>query len=132
MEGPAVLADGQTATSWRAAGMVAAAISVVIGEGLKPLTTSHTPSDSSHAATGSAAAAARAEPCSMAPNSVANTAMISRGAPMSPINGDEAGHEAGAVHQGAQQQCVDVHLGATTRVLCAAVNFHIPVRCSIT
>ena len=43
--------------------MLAVAIPVVIGEGLKPFTTSHTPSESSQAATGSAASAAKEEYC---------------------------------------------------------------------
>jgi hypothetical protein len=60
---------------------------VVAGEGLKPLTTSQTPSENSHAApgiTGSPASPVKEECCS---NSVANTAIISRGPPMSPIKG---------------------------------------------
>jgi transposase len=43
--------------------VLAVAIPVVIGEGLKPFTTSHTPSESSQAATGSAASAAKEEYC---------------------------------------------------------------------
>ena len=64
-----------------------AAISAVIGQGWKPLTTSHTPSENSQAATGitgSTASPVNEECC---PNSVANTAMMSRGPPMSPITG---------------------------------------------
>ena len=67
--------------------MLAAVISAVIGEGLKPLTTSQTPSENSQAATGitgSMASPAKEECC---PNSVANTATMSRGPPMSPITG---------------------------------------------
>jgi hypothetical protein len=70
-----------------AGGVLAASISAVIGEGLKPLKASHTPSENSQAATGitgSPASPVKEECC---PNSVANTAMMSRGPPMSPITG---------------------------------------------
>ena len=60
--------------------MSAVVIPVVMGEGLKPLTTSQTPSDNSQAATGSAASAAKEEYCSMPPNSVVITAAMSQGA----------------------------------------------------
>ena len=65
-------------------GVLAAPMATVIGEGLKPLTTSHTPSDNSQAATGSAASAATEEYWPMPPNRAAMTAAMSRGAPMSP------------------------------------------------
>src|SRR6185437_3713466 len=65
-----------------------AAISAAIGEGLKPLTTSHTPSENSQAATGRVAIAVHAVTCPMLPlNSAAMTAARSRGAPMSPTIG---------------------------------------------
>ena len=68
--------------------MLAASISAVMGQGLKPLTTSQTPSENSQAATGRVAIAANAETCPMPPpNSVAMTAVMSRGAPMSPSTG---------------------------------------------
>ena len=70
-------------TAFRPPGSVA--ISAVIGLGLKPFTTSHTPSESSQAATGTAASSA--EPSFMAPNSVAMTVQMRNGAPMSPITG---------------------------------------------
>jgi hypothetical protein len=60
----------------------AVVIAVVMGDGLKPLTTSQTPSDNSQAATGSAASAAKGEYCPMPPNSAAMTAVNSRGAPI--------------------------------------------------
>jgi hypothetical protein len=59
------------------------AISAVIGLGLKPFTTSHTPSESSQAATGTAASSG--EPSFMPPNTVAMTVQIRSGAPMSHI-----------------------------------------------
>src|ERR1700735_2565595 len=55
-----------------------AAIPVVREEGLNPLTTSQTPSDSSQAATRSAAGIG--EPSLKPPNSVAMTVQMSRGA----------------------------------------------------
>jgi hypothetical protein len=67
--------------------VLAVAIPVMIREGMKPFTTSQTPSDSSQAATGSAASAAREGPCSMPPNNVAITAVMRRAAPMSPSRG---------------------------------------------
>ena len=68
--------------------MLAASISAVIGEGLKPLTTSQTPSENSQAATGRVASAAeRGDMPDVPPNSVAKTAAMSRGPPMSPSTG---------------------------------------------
>ena len=66
-------------TSRWAGGLLAASIPAVIGEGLKPLTTSQTPSDNSQAATGSAASAAQEGGGTLPPNSVAMTAVMSRG-----------------------------------------------------
>jgi hypothetical protein len=48
-----------------------AAMPVVIGEGLKPLTTSQTPSENSKSATGSADSAAKGACCPIRPNSTA-------------------------------------------------------------
>ena len=60
--------------------MLAAVISAVMGQGLKPLMTSQTPSENSQAATGRVAIAAHAETCPMPPpNRVAITAVMSRG-----------------------------------------------------
>ena len=65
--------------------MLAASIAAVIGEGLKPFTTSQMPSDSSQAATGSAASVAAEGGGTLPLSSVAMTAMRSIGPPMSPI-----------------------------------------------
>ncbi len=88
-EGPAVLPYRwlRLRLPRSASGAAGAAIPAVTGHGLKPLTTSQRPSDSSQAATGSAASAVQGEPCAMPPNNVVNTAAMSRGAPMSPITG---------------------------------------------
>src|ERR1700677_3826153 len=70
----------------------------VIREGLKPLTTSHTPSDSSQAATGSAASSG--EPTLKPPNSVAITVQMGRGAPVRPPPGKKGGTGPGRDKQG--------------------------------
>ena len=86
--------------------MSAAVIAVVMGEGLKPLTTSQTPSENSQTATGRKPSASTVIWWSVR-NRVVMTEAMSSGAPMSPEHGNDAGHEPGAVHQGAQQQGVD-------------------------
>src|SRR5207244_4839109 len=58
-----------------------AAMPAVMGEGLKPLTTSQTPSENSHSAIGSAASAAGEEDLPIRPNSTAMSAATSRGTP---------------------------------------------------
>ena len=59
----------------------------MIGEGLKPFTSSHTPSESSRAATGITGSTASPVSEECCPDSVAKTAMMSRGPPVSPITG---------------------------------------------
>ena len=70
---------------WRASGGPATSIPAVIGVGLKPFTTSHTPSENSQAATGSPAS--MGEPSLMPPKIVATTEAMSRGPAMSPSAG---------------------------------------------
>ena len=59
----------------------------VIGEGLKPLTTSQTPSENSHKATGMVAIPAGRDICPQRPNRTAISEAKSRGAPISPTSG---------------------------------------------
>src|SRR6266699_5706030 len=61
-----------------------AAMPAVMGEGLKPLTTSQTPRENSHSAIGSAASAARGSCIPIRPKSTAMSAATSRAAPMNP------------------------------------------------
>jgi hypothetical protein len=63
----------------------------VMGDGLKPLTTSQTPSDSSHRKIGTVAIAARTVIGSLPRNSVAVAEAMSSGAPMSPSMGMSRG-----------------------------------------
>src|SRR5438876_7676919 len=68
-----------------------AAMPAVMGEGLKPLTTSQTPSENSQSAIGSAASAAGEEDLTIRPNSTAMSAATSRGTPMNPSRGRTRG-----------------------------------------
>ena len=85
--------------------MLAASISAVIGQGRKPLTTSHRPSESSQAADreGGELGGAQLDAAEQRGDDGADE---ERGSDESD-HGDDAGHEPGPVQQGAQQQRVD-------------------------
>src|SRR5919204_4980566 len=81
------LADGGAGPEGRPGPVGGQALPVVIGEGLKPLTTSQRPSDSSHRKIGAVAIAANTVTGWLPRNSVAVADAMSSGAPISPSTG---------------------------------------------
>jgi hypothetical protein len=95
--------DGDTVLGERRAGGVHSGCD---RGGLKPFTTSHTPSENSQAATGRKPTASTVIWWSVRKKGCDDRGDEYWGSGES-YHGNDTGHEAGPVHQGAQQQCVD-------------------------
>ena len=87
--------------------MLAASIPAVIGEGLKPLKASHTPSENSQAATGITGRPAQPGQGGVLPEQRGEHGDDEQGASDESQRGNDPGHQPGPVHQRAQQQRVD-------------------------